>query len=79
MRIQMKDWKGVKINVDYVTTMVRQTIAAVTTDDEAEPLSYVMTGDTLVLAVNDGNYPEVYVCKVVRYGCPAGDEIEIID
>ena len=79
MRIKMKDWAGVKVPADYVTTMVRSAIGAVTSDDEAEPLSYVMTGDTLVLAVNDGEYPQVYVCKIVRYGCPAQDEIEIID
>jgi hypothetical protein len=79
MRIRMKDWTGVKVPADYVTKMVRSAIAAVTSDDEPEPLSYVMTGDTLVLSVNDGAYPEVYVCKIVRYGCPAQDEIEIID
>jgi hypothetical protein len=79
MRIRMRDWNGLKITAEYVTTMVRSAIAAVTSDDEPEPLSYVMTGDTLVLAVNDGEYPQVYVCKIVRYGCPAQDEIEIID
>jgi hypothetical protein len=79
MRIQMKDWVAVKISFDYVTTMVRDCITQVTTDEGSEPLAYALTGDTLVLAVNDGEYPEVYVCKVVRYGCPAKDEIEIID
>jgi hypothetical protein len=86
MRIQMREWNGVKIAAEYVTTMVRDCITQVTTqsaatatDEGNEPLAYALTGDTLVLAVNDGEYPQVYVCKIVRYGCPAGDEIEIID
>jgi hypothetical protein len=78
MRIRMQDWGGVKIAPEYITKMVRRAITAVSNDDEPEPLSYVTTGDTLVLAVNDGDYPEVYVCKIVRYGCP-DTEVEIID
>jgi hypothetical protein len=42
----------------------------------------MLTGDTLVLAVNEviggESYPEVYVCKIIRYGCP-DNEVEIID
>jgi hypothetical protein len=79
MRIKMREWNGVKIAADYVMTMVRDCITQVTTDEGSEPLAYALTGDTLVLAVNDGEYPQVYVCKIVRYGCPAQDEIEIID
>ena len=79
MRIKMRDWNGVKVAAEYVTKMVRESIAVVTRDDEPDPLAYALTGDTLVLAVNDGEYPQVYVCKIVRYGCPAQDEIEIIN
>ena len=79
MRIQMREWNGMTVRADYVKTMVRGCITQVTTDEGSEPLAYVLTGDTLVLAVNDGEYPQVYVCKIVRYGCPAQDEIEIID
>ena len=79
MRIKMRDWNGVKVAAEYVTKMVRESIAVVTRDDEPDPLAYALTGDTLVLAVNDGDYPQVSVCKIVRYGCPAQDEIEIIN
>jgi hypothetical protein len=86
MRIQMREWNGVKVAANYVKTMVRDCITQVTADEGSEPLAwgneplaYALTGDTLVLAVNDGEYPQVYVCKIVRYGCPAQDEIEIID
>ena len=79
MRIKRRDWNGVKVAAEYVTKMVRESIAVVTRDDEPDPLAYALTGDTLVLAVNDGDYPQVYVCKIVRYGCPAQDEIEIIN
>ena len=86
MRIRMRDWNGLKITAEYVTTMVRDCITQVTTqaaaaatDKGSEPLAYALTGDTLVLAVNDGEYPQVYVCKIVRYGCPAQDDIESID
>lgn len=79
MRIQMREWNGVKVAADYITKMTRECITQVTTDEGSEPLAYALTGDTLVLAVNDGEYPQVYVCKIVRYGCPAGDAVEIID
>ena len=79
MRIKMRDWNGVKVAAEYVTKMVRESIAVVTRDLRPDPLAYALTGDTLVLAVNDGDYPQVYVCKIVRYGCPAQDEIEIIN
>jgi NhaP-type Na+/H+ and K+/H+ antiporter len=83
MRIKMKAWEGVTINPDYITKMVRDCITQVTTDEGSEPLAYALTGNTLVLAVNEviagESFPEVYVCKIVRYGCPAKDEIEIID
>ena len=82
MRIRMKAWEGVTINPDYIKKMVRECITQVTADDGSEPLSYAMTGDTLVLAVNEviggESYPEVYVCKIIRYGCP-DNEVEIID
>ena len=82
MRIRMKAWEGVTINPDYIKKMVRECITQVTTDEGSEPLSYAMTGDTLVLAVNEviggESYPEVYVCKIIRYGCP-DNEVEIID
>ena len=82
MRIRMKAWEGVTINPDYIKKMVRECIAQVTTDEGSEPLSYALTGDTLVLAVNEviagESFPEVYVCKIVRYGCP-DNEVEIID
>ena len=81
MRIKMKDWNGVKINVDYVTTMVREALNVVIGTDAAEPeaMTYTLTGDTLVLAVNHGDYPQVYVAKIVRYGCPSNDDTLIID
>jgi hypothetical protein len=79
MRIQMREWNGVKITAEYIKKMTRECIVQVTADEGAEPLAYALTGDTLVLAVNDGEYPQVYVCKIVRYGCPAQDEVEIID
>ena len=79
MRIRMRNWGGLEIEAEYVTTMVRECIKQVTTDEGSEPLAYALTGDTLVLAVNDGEYPQVYVCKIIRYGCPAQDEIEIIN
>jgi len=82
MRIRMKAWEGVNIDPKYISKMVRECITQVTTDEGSEPLSYAMTGDTLVLAVNEviggESYPEVYVCKIVRYGCP-DNEVEIID
>lgn len=86
MRIQMRDRHGVNIAPEYVTKMVRECVAQVTANGGSEPMAYGITGDTLVLALNDraiygDSYPEVYVCKVVRYGCPVQDEdeIEIID
>lgn len=86
MRIQMKDWEGTKITLQYITKMVRECVTQVTANGGSEPLAYGMTGDTLVLALNDRaidgvNYPEVYVCKILRYGSPVQDEdeIEIID
>jgi hypothetical protein len=81
MRIKMRDCNGAKISVDYVTTMVRDALNVVIGTDEAEPeaMTYMLTGDTLVLAVNHGNYPEVYVAKIVRYGCPSNDDTIIID
>jgi hypothetical protein len=79
MRIKMREWNGVKVAAEYIKKMTRECITQVTTDEGAEPLAYALTGDTLVLAVNDGEYPQVYVCKIVRYGCPAQDEIEIIN
>ena len=86
MRIQMNDWAGRKIAPEYITKMVRECVTQVTANGGSEPLSYGMTGDTLVLALNDrvidgDNYPEVYVCKILRYGAPVKceDEIEIID
>lgn len=82
MRIRMKAWEGVTINPDYIKKMVRDCITQVTTDEGSEPLAYALTGDTLVLAVNevigDESFPEVYVCKIIRYGCP-DNEVEIID
>lgn len=82
MKIRMKAWKGVTIDPDYIKKMVRDCVTQVTTDEGSEPLSYAMTGDTLVLAVNEviagDSYPEVYVCKIIRYGCP-DNEVEIID
>jgi hypothetical protein len=77
----MRDCNGAKISVDYVTTMVRDALNVVIGTDEAEPeaMTYMLTGDTLVLAVNHGNYPEVYVAKIVRYGCPSNDDTIIID
>lgn len=81
MRIKMKDWNGTKLSVDYVTTMVREALNVVIGTDAAEPeaMTYMLTGDTLVLAVNHGNYPQVYVAKIVRYGSPTDDDILIID
>jgi len=87
MRIKMREWNGVKVAAEYIKKMTRECITQVTTDEGAEPLAYALTGDTLVLAVNDGRsagvlndgeYPQVYVCKIVRYGCP-DNEVEIID
>lgn len=82
MRIRMQAWKGVTVDPSYISKMVRDCVTQVTADEGSEPLAYAMTGDTLVLAVNEviagEAYPEVYVCKVIRYGCP-DKEIEIID
>jgi hypothetical protein len=76
----MRDWNGTQLNVDYVARLVREALAKVIppTKLTSAPV-YTLTGDTLVLAVNHGNYPEVYVCKVLRYGCPSDDGILFIE
>ena len=82
MHIQMRDWKGFKIDVTYVATMVRNALKAVITGTDTlkpETVTYSLCGETLVLAVNHGNYPEVYVCKILRYGCKTDDDALIIE
>jgi hypothetical protein len=85
MHIKMRDWKGKYINVTYVATMVRDALKAVITGTDTvftlkpETVAYNLCGETLVLAVNHGNYPEVYVCKILRYGCKTDDDVLIIE
>jgi hypothetical protein len=77
----MRDWEGTTINPDYVTRMVREALNVVIGTDAVEPevMTYSLTGNTLVLAVNHGDYPEVYVATIARYGCPSNDDTLIID
>jgi len=82
MHIKMRDWKGKYMNVTYVATMVRDALTAVITGTDTvkpETVAYSLTGDTLVLAVNHGDYPEVYVAKIIRYGCKTDDDALIIE
>lgn len=67
MKLHFKKWFGRKMQDNEVQDMIRTAISS--QDENNEPVSYVISGDTLVLSIKfDGGPTEVWVATVQRKG-----------
>jgi hypothetical protein len=68
MKLHFKKWFGRKMRDDEVQDMIRTAVCGTRTETN-DPVSYVISGDTLVLSTKyDGGTNEVWVATVQRKG-----------
>ena len=67
MMIKMNEWKGVEISQAHIDEMITEVVNMAR--GRSNPIAYIMTGDTLVMATNhEGEEVQVTVAKVVSRG-----------
>jgi hypothetical protein len=68
MQFKIREWQGITLDDDRVNEMMQDVARFLKTHPE-ETISYTMTGNTLVLGLQDERctYIEVYHAKIERY------------
>lgn len=74
MQFKIREWQGITLDDDRVNEMMQDVARFLKTHPE-ETISYTMTGNTLVLGLQDemsdgSTYIEVYHAKIERYATP---------
>ena len=65
-KLYFKKWFGRKMRDDEVQDMIRTAIGGL--EETSEPMSYVISGDTLILSTKYNGKTEVWVATVQRKG-----------
>lgn len=70
-KLYFKKWFGRKMRDDEVEDMIRTAVIGI--DEASEPMSYVISGDTLILSTKYNGKTEVWVATVQRKGTDIND------
>lgn len=70
-KLYFKKWFGRKMRDDEVQDMIRSAVSGIGATNE--PMSYVISGDTLILSTKYDGRTEVWVATVQRKGTDIND------